>query len=482
MRRRVVIVGGGATGTAAFLAMVRHRAATSVDLVDPGPPGRGEVFGTDSPALLCNTSVGVMSLLERQPDDFLRYLRRRGLPARRTDIVPRGLVAGYCADAYRRHAELAMRSGIGHRYLPGRAVRIARGASAYRVCLADGTELPADDVLLCVGTGPPTLPAIVRRHTGRPGLVPAAYPEGRLLAGLRPGSLVLVLGTRLSAIDATLLLSAHGHRVTMTSRSGQLPAVRTHIHHTGRAPLDHSAFARLDPADPALPLRVLYLVRRATAAVSDRPLRAQVSLATDPVERLRQEITLAEAGHIDWQETVAELVDATNDLLSTVDTAGRRAALSSCARLIVRYVSAFPLPNARKLLAGLDRGTVILAPAAPVAVSPDGTGWTAHWPDRTRTRFEAVVCATGYSPPRLSCVDDELWLDARPADSGAVPEPAPGLRLRFPGRAAPERIWALGTTSHLHTPIVHYLRTAVRQAEAVARSMLSLPRPERHAA
>jgi uncharacterized NAD(P)/FAD-binding protein YdhS len=460
----VVIIGGGAAGTAVFLALVRHRAVESVDVVDSRSPGSGAVFGAASPQLLCNTSAGVMSLDPADPGGFVRYLRQSGVPATADCFVPRELVARYCGDAYREHVALAARHGIAHRHVPGHASRVRRLGAGYRIELADGGgQLWADDVVVATGTGPPVVPDLVRPHLGRPGLFATVDPAG--LDVLAPGSSVLVLGSRLSAVDATLLLCGRGHRVAMTSRSGSLPAVRTRL--GAGTPLDPVALADLDLTDPALPLAVLRLVRRAVG----RPLRAQVSTATDPVTRLREEITLARDGHTAWQDVIAELIDWTNTRLSTVEPEVRAAAMARCATLVSRYISAFPLENAARLLAELDRGTAELHREHPVRIEPDGRGWIAWWRDGTRIRYDAVVCATGFHPPPVSCHRQELRLDVPATHRVMTPRVEPDLRLRFPRGTAPERIWLLGTTSYPRVPIVNYLRTAVDQADGVARSI-----------
>lgn len=461
---RVVIIGGGAAGTAAFVALVRHGAAGSIDVVDPGLPGGGVVFGAAGPSLLCNTSAGVMSLDPADPDGFVRYLRQTGVPATADDFVPRELVGRYCGAAFREHAALAARHGVAHRHVASRAVRVTRHGAGYRVELADGGQLAADDVVVATGTGQPVVPAMVRGHLGRPGLFATVDPVR--LDELAPGSSVLVLGSRLSAIDATLLLCGRGHRVAMTSRSGRLPAVRTRI--GAGVPLDRAALDRLDLTDPTLPLALLRLVRRAVG----RPLREQVSTATDPVARLRAEIALARAGRIRWQDVIAELIDWTNTRLSTVELQVRETAMARCATLVSRYISAFPLENAERLEAELDQGTAELRRDHPTRVEPDDLGgWTVWWPDGARSRYDAVVCATGFHPPALSCGRHELRLGILPFGDVRTPRVEPDLRVRFARGAAPERIWLLGTTSHPRVPIVNYLRTAVDQADAIARSM-----------
>jgi uncharacterized NAD(P)/FAD-binding protein YdhS len=65
------------------------------------------------------------------------------------DFVPRELVGRYCGDAFREHA-----TGIEHRHVASRAVRVARHGAGYRIDLADGERLTADAVVVATGTGP----------------------------------------------------------------------------------------------------------------------------------------------------------------------------------------------------------------------------------------------------------------------------------------------------------------------------------------
>jgi hypothetical protein len=158
-----------------------------------------------------------------------------------------------------------------------------------------------------------------------------------------------------------------------------------------------------------------------------------------------------------------------------VDRHIRDAALSSCHNLITRYISAFPLANAQRLLRLLDNGSATLAPAV-LRLEPLGTGWQATWPNHV-SHFDALLCATGYHPPHLATSPGLLRLD-----TPGTPTVDPTLRLRLPGSQSPERIWLLGTTSHPHTPITNYLHTAVTQAAALPHSLLAHPHPTPRAA
>lgn len=70
----VAIIGAGATGVAAFIALVRQGACKRITLLDASGPAIGQVYASQHPELLCNTSVELMSLLPPHYHDLLHYL------------------------------------------------------------------------------------------------------------------------------------------------------------------------------------------------------------------------------------------------------------------------------------------------------------------------------------------------------------------------------------------------------------------------
>lgn len=474
MTRRIVIVGAGAAGTAMLWALARHRVGDIVDVVDPRTPGRGWVFDMADPLLICNTSVGVMSLHGSDRNDFLHHLRVEGREVGPDDFVPRMWFGQYGASRWRYAAALHRELGAAVRYVRSRAERIERLADdvgeRYRVHLDDGGWLAADDVIVCPGVGPPLLPELVDRFDGAPGLHRSPFPTSALLTSLSPQSNVLVIGTRLSAVDAALVLCAGGHRVSLVSRSGAFPAVRTAIWHSGLAPIDRGGFVTLAPDNERLPSAVLRLIRRATATAGNLPITAQVSFCRDPVARLRDELALAEAGESVWQETVAELIELVNEWLADVRPDVRRQAMRTCRSLISRYVSSMPAGNARRMLTLLDSGAAQLAHECPTTVAPEPDGWWCTWPGGRRERFDAVVCATGFAAPPIGMQHDGVSLDDLNAQAPVIDA---NLRVRLPGSADASRIRLIGTASHARFPIVNYVRTAVLQAEHVACDLAS---------
>ncbi len=468
--RRLVIVGGGASSVAAFVAAVRYGVARSIVLVDPRGVGRGTAFAAKHSALLCNTSVETMSIIDGDHDDFLAYLHSIDVSATRNGFVPRAYVSRYLASRYDQYAALARASGIDHRLVTAAALRIERmPAGDYVIVLEGGATLRATDVLICTGHGAPYVPDAVKPHLGAPLLFESLYPEERVLAALEPASRVLVLGSRLSALDSALLLCGAGHSVAIVSPSGRLPAVRTATPRACPVLVDAQALARMDLHSPALSWRLLRILARAARAVGERPLRTQVERAREPIERMRREADLARRGETDWQEILVAHMDAAQMRLSDVPAERQRHALAECSRVVGRYLFACPLQSAEKLLE-YARAQRLTVRGATLTELHRGAQWGVRWDDGAHDIYDAIVCATGFCKAPLRASANAIVLDECAAVPGATLRVGSDLRVLLPGAACPERIWTLGLASQLGAPIVNAVYQAVRQAGELCRS------------
>jgi uncharacterized NAD(P)/FAD-binding protein YdhS len=384
----MVIVGDGVSGVAAFVGLMRDTRPARVDIVDPGQRGESLAFpATQNPALLCNTSLETMSLLADKPDDFLDYLRE-STDVHGRDFVARFHFSQYVSTRYWQYRKLAHGLGIRHAHVPATAIAIRKARGGYRVLLADGRELEATGVLVCIGHGAPVVPDAIARHRQQPLVFTHPYPEEPLLGSLPARSRVLVLGSSLSAIDAALLVCGLGHSVVMASPSGALPAVRTATPRGSAVPVDEAGFARLDLASPKLPHRVLRLLARASRSVHGRPLADQVDRSRGIVERLRHEAALAASGSTDWQELLLPHVEHAGRILAGQDPATRKQALAHCWKVIGRYLSAFPLQNAERLLAHIARGRLGIVARTLAELERRDTSRVA-WTDHSHDEFDA---------------------------------------------------------------------------------------------
>lgn len=475
--RQVVIVGGGPAAVSAFVHLTEVRGVESIRFLAPNPIGCAPAFGSGDPRLLCNTSVDVTSLRPDGTSDLLRYLAARGWPVHRADFVPRALVTQYARERYLRHRAAAERRGTKVAHTRGRAGAVTGSPGDYRITLTDGREVAATDVLFCLGGDTPQMPELLRGHAGAPRLLAGPYPVQRLRR--IPGEArVLVLGTKLSAIDAALTLCRDGRRTVMASPSGELPAVRTRLCRTSGAGLAGQWARQLQRGVGAREL-LGPLLRAVRALGGGHPVRRGLSGRRGAHARLREETALAEAGQVPWQDAIAEVIDAANQVLPGLPEAVRRQVLGVHRGLMSRYISAIPVANARRLLAHMDAGTLSVADRYPRRVTPESDGWRVEWPDGTTEHVDWIVSATGVEAPCLSVTPDgelrvgaaasagpdAVWHGMRPV---AVEQ---DLRLIRTPDAGAERLWALGASAGTRVPIVNYLRAAAQHAQAVAHSI-----------
>ncbi|MFI1968695.1 FAD/NAD(P)-binding protein [Streptomyces cinnamoneus] len=476
--REVAVVGAGVAGTSVFLHLIqalgrlRDRPVRAVTLVDPHPVGWGLAFGDSDTLLLCNSAAEVNSLLADRPADFVGYLRGRGWAGDPRDCVPRARMAEYCHDRYAEARAAATALGVEVRHARATAESVGTAGDGRRLLrLSTGRELPADDVVLCTGVHRPRVPAGFAEFTRHPRYLDGPYPAARLRREVRPDSRVLVLGTRQSAVDAALLLCRDGHRATMTSPSGRLPAVRVSLGAPAGDLPPVRAVAALDPADPLLAERLTRRVVEAVRLLDDRPLRRQTSRATDPVRRLREETALVEAGACAWSGVVMAVMEAAIALGPGLTAERRAGLLARFDWFTARYVTAMTVVNARRLLAHFATGALALAGSYPHTVAFADGAWRVSWPGSgAPDRFDHVVNATGFELPVLHHSPDgrTLHLTGPPEGATAVDRLEADLRVRqWPG-APPEPVWVAGVGTHPRVPFSNHLRNVVRQARQVA--------------
>jgi uncharacterized NAD(P)/FAD-binding protein YdhS len=217
---RVLVVGGGYSGTLLAIQLVRR--GTAITLVERADRlARGIAFSTRRPEHLLNVRAGSMSALAEAPADFAQWFEARsgGAPAA---FAQRRLYGAYLEA----HLERA-RSEAGDRLetLAGEATDLREESGEQVLRLADGRELRGSAVVLAIGNLPPAAP---------PNIDPARLPAGVYAAnpwasdiaeGLRDGDELLLVGTGLTAVDAALTLDGSGFRgrITSLSRRGLLP-------------------------------------------------------------------------------------------------------------------------------------------------------------------------------------------------------------------------------------------------------------------
>ena len=235
----IVVIGGGFSGTAVAMHLLRRGAPARVVLVNRfGPTGRGVAYGTRIEAHVLNVPAGGMSALAEDPDHFVRWARTRDDAIRADTFVSRRLYGEYLEGVLREAEQHATRAAHLERLIGvARDVEVRSDGDSAEVVFA-GARLPADHVVLALGNYSPANPAAVGSEfyeTDR--YIRDPWVRGSLDV-IRSGESVLMLGSGLTMMDIALDLAGRRARLPLfaVSRHGLLP--RPHVSEKGQAPAD----------------------------------------------------------------------------------------------------------------------------------------------------------------------------------------------------------------------------------------------------
>jgi uncharacterized NAD(P)/FAD-binding protein YdhS len=221
--RRVVIIGGGASGVLLACHLLREPTTNlRVTLIEKrSDVGRGIAYSTANPKHLLNVRAANMSAFPNEPDHFWNWVSVRQMKVGDVPgcadpfcFLPRQVYGDYIASLL---TPLLTDGAMGPRLtiIRGECVAIERNAADVIVGLSDGRSCDADYVVLATGHEPP---APSREHYVNPWTPPT-------VAGIGRTDPILILGTGLTMVDYVLSLVLAGHRgpITALSRRGLLP-------------------------------------------------------------------------------------------------------------------------------------------------------------------------------------------------------------------------------------------------------------------
>jgi uncharacterized NAD(P)/FAD-binding protein YdhS len=230
MRKTLVIVGAGFSGTVLAANLLRRPPAQGVELVlieRSGVIGRGVAYAARDYPYLLNVPAARLSADSADPLQFLRYARTRLPNVDGEDFLPRALYGDYLQDLLLK-AEAAAPTNVRLVRVFGEVIGIQRGVGgAPAVQLSTQAPIGADIVVLALGDPPAPLPpwaGELRNHS-------AFRQDPRdLPQTLTADHSVLIVGNGLTMADAASALSRHADRVPTLhtlSRRGLIPKTQT---------------------------------------------------------------------------------------------------------------------------------------------------------------------------------------------------------------------------------------------------------------
>ncbi len=435
---RVLIVGGGAVGVSIAHHVVEEalatRAAGRLEIVlaeRRAEVGPGVAYELDLDSHLLNTRAAGISAVYGDKPHFYRWLLdnealwRPSFPDVRpapTAFLPRGLFGLYLRDVAARTEQRAREAGIGWTAIADDVTDVAREDGRFVARTAGGARIEADVVAIC--TGNTTLDPFPQ-FADRPGYFASPYPTGALLQRIAPDDEVIVLGSRLSAIDAAIALLESERfrgRVKLVSRGGMLPSVRgaqeAHaLRHITRDRIRELARERGELRFDDVRELCLAEARASRCSLDwDEVVRPGL----DAYAWLLEEIFASAGRARPWQGLVYALNEVIDELWNVLCEDDRRRLNTTLRSEFLTYRVSIPVENACKIARAMSHGRLsVHGGLERIEVAPD-TG-----------RFEARLRAPGANPVLLS---GTALINATGFDNGSALEQIPLLaRMREHG-------------------------------------------------
>lgn len=238
----ITVVGGGASSVSFIYAFLNGlgrygcHSNMSIFLIDKQPQcGRGLAYSEDCRTNILNTRAEFISPFSDQPGHFHKWLldNREVWEDDFPDIdlcpqafLPRPLFGLYLAQMTQLLVRKAVELGCQLIPVHDEVVNLSFAHDGKVVVSTKGNlSFPSDHVVLSCGNAN----SLEYQHfAATEGFFSSPYPVKRTCRLLQKQASVAIIGSRLSAIDTVIGLTANGHvgPITLHSRTGALPTVR----------------------------------------------------------------------------------------------------------------------------------------------------------------------------------------------------------------------------------------------------------------
>ncbi|WP_241630339.1 FAD/NAD(P)-binding protein [Rosenbergiella nectarea] len=226
-KRQIVIVGGGVSGTALAIQLLRRGdESLAITLIEPRADlAEGIAYSTTDPVHRINVPAARMQLSEAEKGDFDKWYRQQ--PAFLQDSAAQWQDGNVYPQ--RRCFAAYLREKLNYALKDARATfrHIQDSAQSYRtgqLVTQEGLTLLVDQLVLAISHPAPLIPSRFQAFSTDPNIISDPWQEGVLQTVDRQAK-VAIIGTGLTMSDVVASLTRQGHRGTIhaLSRRGQLP-------------------------------------------------------------------------------------------------------------------------------------------------------------------------------------------------------------------------------------------------------------------
>ncbi|KAJ5565003.1 hypothetical protein N7513_001245 [Penicillium frequentans] len=224
---------------------------------------------------------------------------------------------------------------------------------AFSLALSNGTTLVSQAVVLALGN----FTSVYNSHLlNLPGFFPSPWPLSQFKS-IPPRSSVVVVGSRLSAIDAATYLCDNGHKgtITLMSRSGRLPRVQGDQTTYSRRYVLYELAKQLesDPDDSLLQVTSGLMAELSHATNGDW---SWIIDDPSPEKQLRQDIKAAMTNQVQWQAVLRGTAPVVERYWNRLSPRSQQLFMEKYHSTWMRFRHGMPVQNAQKIARMLESG------------------------------------------------------------------------------------------------------------------------------
>lgn len=434
----ITLVGGGASGLAVFLQLIERAKDGDqlgrVVILERGQiPGPGLAYSNSCSGTIINMHTDTMGLYFDKPRHFTEW--RTSL--KEGEFPSRLKYGEYLQHTWAQALSAAEQAGLNVSVIHEEAKAIERlSDGAFSLVLSNETTLVSQAVVLALGN----FTSVYNSHLlNLPGFFPSPWPLSQFKS-IPPDSSVIIVGSRLSAIDAATYLCDNGHKgtITLMSRSGRLPRVQGDQTTYPRRYALYELAKQLekDPDDSLL---------QVTSG-----LMAELSHATDgdwswiiddssPERQLRQDIKAAMTNQVQWQAVLRGTAPVVERYWNRLSPRSQQLFMEKYHSTWMRFRHGMPVQNAQKIVRMLESGQLKI-------VKGESVRWDGTFKAETSSGIiEApyVIEATGQECS-LERIPSPLLRSAL-KNTLITPHPRGGISVDFDDLSASPGLHAIGS-------------------------------------
>ncbi|RAH49894.1 FAD/NAD(P)-binding protein [Aspergillus brunneoviolaceus CBS 621.78] len=345
----IVIVGAGASGISVLMHLVEKakngKSLPPVTVIEKDTRfGPGLAYSSLCSGTIINMHTDTMGLYFNDPKHFSRW--RSELES--GPFPSRDIYGNYLEDMSHQALNAAQQLGMSVSFVHDEVTDIERqNDQSFLLTLSSGGQCLAGQVVMAPGNFTSTA---YTHLMNQPQFLASPWPT-ESLKNIPADAPVLVIGSRLSAVDTAIALAQNGHQapITFMSRSGRVPTVQGEPEPFPRRYSLH-ILAREVEANPSDALIKLMTCLMDEIDYINNGDWSWFRKHASPLEELQADIKAARDGNVHWQTVLRHTAPVIERYWSCLPVESQKLFLDKFFSPWMRYRHGMPIQNAQKIL------------------------------------------------------------------------------------------------------------------------------------